>query len=319
MALSIYMLLLWILLIIEAKSFHSIFTIPSGHGPHTQAVIVLAAPVSNTIQYSVTGAQADNSVSDFALVQQSKPDPSTVTLPDLTLTNSLSVLGDTLIGKTSIAGGLTIDGALSLSAHGIQSFGDTLTLEQNKLAPIDFMDGALRINTDGTVLVGNQNVSGVLGVTDISPLKPDITVDLSRTGSGSSFGAFLIKGSNGSFAALDSSGSAHFSGNVDASGTGTFARITSPYISTTKLSLSSENEAGSVGQGTIPAGYSAMKILTNAAGKNSRIFVTPVSVSTLPISVTHLSPASAIVGGSFTVETSAPVPHDVDFNWFIVN
>lgn len=286
------MLLFLIILIIETRSLVGFF-------PSQQAV-VLAAPSTNTVETTITGGHAG--------IGSALQDPG-VTLQDLTLTNSLTVLGNTLFGKTSIAGGLTVDGSLSLGAQGLQSLGDTLYLEQNKMGPIDFMNGALRIDTNGSVTAsGNFTVQGVLGATTITPNALDLTIDLTQVGSNSaSFGSLLVKGST------------LVSGDITASGTGRFNRITSPILETSKLLFTSTGESNSLGMGTIPAGFTGMKILNNSLTPNSRVFVTPITVTTLPISVTDVIPTTTSLGGSFTVETSAPVPHDLDFSWFIVN
>lgn len=292
MRLSIYMLLFLIILIIEVKTFAELSTI--------HPAVVLAAPEVSAISAKVIPGRVGIDV---------QPPSSSTMLQDLTLTNSLTVLGSTLFGATSIAGGLTLDGSLALGARGLQSLGDTLYLQENKLAPIDMMGGLLRINTDGLVTIAdNLNVQGVLGASTIVPIGSDVTVDLTRGGSNSaSFGGLLVIGS------------ASFSGNIEASGTATFARTVSRIIETSKLIFTPSEQSGSVGFGTISAGFTAIKILTNALTPDSRVFVTPVSVSTQPISVTNITPGTSTQEGVFTVETATPVLHDLDFNWFIVN
>lgn len=304
MRLSIYMLLFFIILIIEARAVAGL--------AGTEHAAILAAPNANAIETTIIGGRTGLDI----------PSESPgMTLQDLTLTNSLTVLGNTLFGKTSIAGGLTIDGMLSLSAKGVQSLGDTLYVEQNKLAPIDFMSGALRINTNGSVTVaGNLDVQGVLGTTTIVPLSRELTVDLTRVGSSSAdFGSLLVKGAGGSFARIDASGSAFFTSTVESSGAGKFARILSPIVETAKLFFTSSEQSNSIGIGTLPTGFKTMTISTNAITANSRVFLTPVSVSTQPISVTQVSPATTSQPGSFTVETAIPASQNLDFNWFVVN
>jgi hypothetical protein len=302
--LSIDMLLFFIILIIQARAIEGLVS--------TEHTVVLAAPGANMIESQVIGGRTGLDI---------PPSSPGITLQDLTLTNSLMVLGNTLFGKTSVAGGLTIDGTVSLSAQGIQSLGDTLYIEQNKLAAIDIMSGALRVNTDGSVATsGNLDVQGVLGANAIAPITRDLTVDLTRVGSGSAgFGSLLVKGTGGSFVRFDASGSAHFSGTVESSGAGRFAQIVSPLVETAKLLFTSSEQYNSVGHGTLPAGYRTMRILTNAVTPHSRVFLTLISVSTQPVSVTQISPATAQEPGSFTVETAVPAPRDLDFNWFVIN
>jgi len=64
---------------------------------------------------------------------------------DVTLTSSLAVFGETLLGTTAIAGGIDIDGTVHIGTNGIESFGDTLYIQRSKLANLDIMDGVLVI------------------------------------------------------------------------------------------------------------------------------------------------------------------------------
>lgn len=273
------MILFWIILILESHVFTQ--------ATSTQGPVMLAAQESSTIQTEIIGQSASPGATPEVSASPA--------LQDLTLTNSLTVLGDALFGKTSIAGGLTVDGSLSLSHSDLTTLTDTLYIEQNKMAPIDMMGGALRIDTNGLVSIGQLDITGILGVSTIQPLSGDITVNLASGSPSAGFGNLILKG------------------NIIASGTGTFAEVTAPTVRTSRLIVSAS------GKGTIPPGFSTMKISTAAINTASQVFVTPVSLTTLPISVTRVTPATVSAEGSFTVETAEPVSRDLNFNWFIIN
>ncbi len=84
-----------------------------------------------------------------------------------TLNNSLAVLGDTLLGPTSIAGILAVDSTVHIGGEGIESFGDTLYIQKNKLGAIDFMSGAVSIDTLGKMFADTLQVKS-LSTQDIS-------------------------------------------------------------------------------------------------------------------------------------------------------
>ncbi|MBU4016147.1 hypothetical protein KKF69_01570, partial [Patescibacteria group bacterium] len=72
--------------------------------------------------------------------------------------------------------------------------------------------------------------------------------------------------------------------------------------------------SASLGEGTIPVGSSSAVIETTTVTAKSRIFLTPKTKITVPLSVT-----SQTAGNSFKVETVTPVSQNVKFNWWIVN
>lgn len=294
MRLSKSMLTILIILIIEARTFI--------HMNSVQQVVITAPKTTNVIQSSVTGGTIQDLLSDSA--QQTGP-----LLQDLTLTNSLTVLGDSLLGKTSVAGGIIVDGDISLSKSGLQSLSGPLYLQQNRLAAVDFMGGALRINTDGTIAI-----PGTLGVNTLVPYFNNLTVDLTHSASpAAAFGSFIIKGTDSASISFDSSGSAYISGNIEASGTGSFSKVTTQTLETKNLIVKA------AGDSTIPAGKTAMKVLSNNLSSTSRVFVTPLTRGSLPIAVTQLSPSVGLSEGFFTVEVPAPSATTLDFTWFIIN
>ena len=72
--------------------------------------------------------------------------------------------------------------------------------------------------------------------------------------------------------------------------------------------------SASLGEGTIPVGSTSAVIATTAITNKSKIFLTPKTKITLPISVT-----SQTASGSFKVELSSPASVTIKFNWWIIN
>lgn len=319
-----------ILLVIEARMFQFYLSSEDKMSPR-----ILAPQDKQTIQAAVISGISDITPPNV-YGQLLTPTPTPIQAADsaqtqntlsgnlpenMMLTDSLTVLGDTILGKTTIAGGLSVDGAVQLTAAGIQSSGNTLYIQKNSLAPLNMMDGALIINTAGDVTIKNLTVDGELAVNQIIPFDTNITIRLASEAG--KFDKLLVKGTNGNVVAqIDASGTAHIRGDLNASGSGIFASIKAPSIETHSLSFtrSAAGQTGdSVGQSTIPAGYAQMMILDNLITPESHVFVTPITTTALPIAVSDLKAATTSTSGSFTVYLSSPAPTDIDFNWFIVN
>src|SRR5207247_836762 len=88
---------------------------------------------------------------------------------DILFTNSLNVLGDTLLGNTNVAGDLSIGGNVRINSTSINSEAGVLAFQKNKLFPIDLMNGGLTIDTQGNVTAGtNLRVSGIFSANAIA-------------------------------------------------------------------------------------------------------------------------------------------------------
>ena len=155
---------------------------------------------------------------------------------DLVVNTNLFVLGETSLSQTSITGSLLVDGMIHFTQNIIETIGETLYIQKNKLANVDILDGTLimdiynRIFVTGDLFVsGNTTVNGVLGVSTIKPTANGVTIDLSTplpfleaSGSASpssSFASLLVRGANQTIvASIDASGSARFGGSVTIEG-----------------------------------------------------------------------------------------------------
>lgn len=245
----------------------------------------------------------------------------------ITINSDLYVLGTTTLGSTSIGGSLLVNGSLRVTGTGIESIADTLYFQKTKLTPINFMDGAMTINTNGNVALsgnlavgGNMTVGGILGVNTIQSLgHQDIVINLNRYNQeasesatpSASFAQLVIKGvGNLPVAAIDASGSATFSGE----------------LTTAKLNIADVSEAGAtvsgflsgnaaIGTGILPASQIEVIINTTKVTSNSFIYITPVTTTNNQV----LYVKEKIPGVSFTVGINNQANTDIRFNWWIIN
>jgi len=163
--------------------------------------------------------------------------PVTYSDGNLTVNTDLFVLGDTLLSSTAITGSLLVDGMIRFAENVIETIGETLYIQKNKLANVDILNGTVIIDTlnriffNGSLAVsGNTTVAGTLGASTVMPFtNQDLTIDLGRsipdlTASTSAspsagFGDLVIRGRNNQVvASIDASGSAMFAGDITIQG-----------------------------------------------------------------------------------------------------
>jgi hypothetical protein len=284
-----------------------------------------ATTLSDLNPSTITAALSEASMSAlFALGATVDPDmPHVLITKDITLTSSLAILGDSMLGKTSIAGGLDVDSAIHLGSSGIESFGNTLYLQKGRLADLDFMNGAIVVNTLGNVLVtGNLTVSGVLGVSSITPIPgSDLTFNLgqgaspsasaSPSGQPSGFGKILVKGAgNIPVAAFDAGGNATFSGTLNASRL--MISDASPLGATQSGALTGN---ATIGAATLPANSTLVVVSSTNITDNSFIYITP----TTPTGDHVLYIVDKVPGVGFTVGVKTASGQPITFNWWVVN
>ena len=217
---------------------------------------------------------------------------------NITLPGDFSVLGNTTLGPTSIAGSLLIDGSIYISNRGIESV----------LPDLNIMNGALVVNTLGDVSIkGNLTVGGTLAVNTISPIgQGDITADLSG-----GFGKFIIRGQeNLAVASIDSGGNATFSGTLATS------RLVIADSSTLTGSQSASLASNAViGTGTLPAFETEVFIPSTIITQNSYIYITPISSTKNKV----LYVKTKYEGEGFTVGMDTQISTEVTFNWWVIN
>ncbi len=260
-------------------------------------------------------------------------DSSTFTIP-----SDFAVIGHTALGNTSIAGSLLTSGPLSLSSDGIQTIGDTLYLQKNKLAVVDILGGTLTITSVGDVfltgnlaLSGNLAIGGILGVNTMTPATGD-HVDIllpyetgppiESSGSGvrlTRFGKLAILGRNSQpVVTIDASGSATFAGDITASGSGTFRKLEITQGSRADVTATGAGilvPESTAGTATIAPGATSITIFNSLVTSSSLIYVTPTTTTNNQV----LYVKEKIGRVSFTVGLDKPLTSPVTFNWWIIN
>jgi len=224
---------------------------------------------------------------------------------DITLTQSLAVFGDTILGQTMIAGGLLIDGTITLTGDSIETIGDPLYIQKNRLASLDIMGGTLVVTTQGEVMIhGNLDLAGSFTLRD-------------------SFGSVV--------ASFDQGGNARLAGDLEARQATFSGSLTTNTLVTNEASVSGAltlndlrfNEVAtdaatlgaSVGHATLPAGSQTLLIDNPKVTSETLIYLTPLSsTGNQSLYVLDKTP-----GAGFTVAMDAPLTNDVQFNWWIVN
>ena len=255
----------------------------------------------------------------------------------MVVNTNLFVLGDTALSSTSITGSLLVDGIIHFTQNMIETVGETLYIQKNKLASVDLLNGTFlvdiynRIFVKGNLFVsGNTTVDGVLGASTIKPNGNGLTFDLSTplpsfeaTASAtpsSSFASLLIRGADQSIvASIDASGSATFAGQVSAQ---SLSASEVQRLKKLNITLSDAFEAtqsaipsDTVGTGTLPANYTEVTILSSGTRADSLIYLTPLSsTANQTLYIKHKLP-----GVGFVVGMDQPFNSPAQFNWWVIN
>ena len=172
------------------------------------------------LQELTSTLQSESSTSALAAIGasiQGDADTHVEITKDITLTQSFAVFGESILGKTTIAGSLLVDGSVLVSEDSIQTGGSTLYLQRDRLANLDIMGGVVVVNTLGNVIInGNMNitgdlaVNGVLGAHHIRADGETLTIDLPQidpSSTTSGFARLLIRGKdNTTVASIDAEG-----------------------------------------------------------------------------------------------------------------
>jgi len=210
-----------------------------------------------------------------------------------TINNGLTVLGPSTFTDGTFQNSLSIGQDMTISGNSINTIGTDLEIQPLRQGVINFMAGAVKIETDGTLKV-NENavfakdvqVQGVLSASSIKGLDDNLSV----------------------------SGSARFAGNIE-SRRATFDKIN---IASSGAQMISDTEAiatGSAGMVTLKTGQTEVVIYNKIVTDKSMIFITPkanIIGQTLYIK-------DQVQEQSFTVGINHPIAKDIDFNFLIMN
>ena len=232
-----------------------------------------------------------------------------------------------------------VDGTIQLGNNSIESMGDTLYLQKDRLADLDIMGGTIVIRPDGNVMIngnltltGDLTVGGVLGASTIKPTNGNLTLDIGNQASGSSsFGTLLIRGSNKQIvASIDSSGNINTSGDLNAqnvyteslsarsatlSGTLAAQKLYIADTSAFDATGSALPSQATIGTATISAGMTEVTVTTSNVTQNSYIYITPITNTNDHV----IFLKSKDPGNGFTVGLNIPLAIPIEFNWWVVN
>ena len=199
----------------------------------------LTATETATMVTNITNI-TESSASALLALGATTTDTHVEIVKDITLTESLAVFGDTLLGQTMIAGGLLVDGTITVANDSIETVTDTLYIQKNRLAALDIMGGTLVVTTQGDVMItGNLDITG------------NITLK-------NSFGSVV--------ASLDQEGNATFSGSL------TVNKLRFDEIATDSATL-----GASVGRALLTAGSQTAFIANDRITDETLIYLTPLS------------------------------------------
>jgi site-specific recombinase XerD len=288
---------------------------------HDSNYMIHATDYADIASFSASLAYVPNLNTDFATVSQ-----------------GLMVFGAASMADVSVAGQLAIGGKLILADNTINVLGQTLEIQPLRQGNIALMGGLIAINTNGDVQFGgnatfakNVTINGELAANFIAPIPgKDLVVKLGHEAKidSSNDGSLPIHppagGSN--FKVQNSSGSAVLSinalGDVIASGAATLGSLNIVRGVSADTSAMDTVASGSAGVATITAGYTSRTIYSPYVTKDSLIYVSPRSKTTLAVPyLARQTDADPVTGtkASFTVQIPGVVSQEVSFNWWIIN
>ena len=95
------------------------------------------------------------------------------------------------------------------------------------------------------------------------------------------------------------------------------ASISSTLLTTEEIAIATNSaKPGSetIGRAILPTGNNQVLVLAKSVKDSTKVFVTPTTITSQVVTVTHIIPSQG-----FIVETSTPVDSDLTFNWWIIN
>jgi len=219
-------------------------------------------------------------------------------LNSLSVTSSIS-LGTDLVFESSISG--TNESITS----SINTLTGPLQIQSLALAPVEIMNGLVRIETNGDVAIGgNLFVAGNIDAGGLTLRQGSDAQTATQSG-------FLkILGADGTeVGSVDASGSAKFNSLE----TGRLVVAGSNNASQT-INAQGEIETNAIaGVATLKGGETAITIRNSAINSYTLVYVTPTS--TTQNKVLYVKSKG---DGFFTAGFSSSLPIDVEFNWWVV-
>jgi len=242
----------------------------------------------------------------------------TATEDALIVNTDLFVLKHTALSDTSITGVLVIDNMIRMANNVLETIGDTLYIQKNKLAGVDILDGTVWIDTFNHIFLrgdvaisGNTTIGGVLGVNAITPGNTgNLTVDLANpipditaTSPGipaTSFGDLIIRGLDQKVVTrITASGSAQFAGDITIEGA---TKLNGPI----QLTTNSLGTSISIAEGATTLTTSGLSLPNTLYS----VFVTPSWNTSAWVSMKTPT--------TFTIHFATPAPAGATADWLIL-
>ena len=205
----------------------------------------------------------------------------------LKVDTDLLVLGTTTLSDAAIENDLVVGGDLTIGANSLNTTTTELAIQPLALQAIDLMAGAVRIETDGTLLVKENAV-----------FAKDVEVQ----------GVLSANTIRGIGDTLEVSGSARFE-NAE------FGQVK---VTAKDVEILSDTEVisnSTAGKLKLKAGETQLKVFNDKVTRDSLIFITPRRAITGPSLYTD----TQVEGDYFIVEIPIAPLQDIEFNYLIVN
>ncbi len=308
----------------------------------SNSAVIATSNATSSASPTLASAQASNGLVNATYADLGSASASLAYVPRLnsdfaTITQGLMVFGATSMADVSVAGQLAIGGKLIIADNTINVLGSTLEIQPLRQGNISFMGGLLTINTNGDVeFNGNAtfardvSIKGTLAAHIIAPVpSEDLVIKLPDpvianaqvaeqvANAGRKTPKFVIQNASGSAVlAID-----HL-GDLIASGTATLGSLSIVRGASADTSTVETVASGSAGLSAITAGYTSRTIYSPYVTKDSLIYITPRSRTSMAVPyLARQNPADAEnnIESSFTVQIPTAVSEDIEFNWWIVN
>ena len=199
----------------------------------------------------------------------------------------LLVLGTTTLSDAAIENDLVVGGDLTIGANSLNTTTTELAIQPLALQAIDLMAGAVRIETDGTMMVNEDAI-----------FAKDVEIQ----------GVLSANTIRGIGDTLEVSGSARFE-NAE------FGQVK---VTAEDIEILSDTEVVSnatAGKLILKAGETRLKVFNDKVTSDSLIFITPRRAITGPSLYTD----TQLEGQYFIVEIPIAPTQDIEFNYLIVN
>ncbi len=243
---------------------------------------------------------ADASASALIALGATVTDSHVEIAKDITITESFAAFGQAILGQTTIAGGLSVDGIIRIARGTIETTSDTLYIQKNRLAALDIMGGTIVVTNLGDIMItGDLDLAGNFTIKD-------------------SFGNIVTsfdQAGNATFSGLLAAKEASISGNLLAETATVSGSLTLGELHFSEVATDSAILGASVGRATLTAGNRALFIANTRVTHDTLIYLTPLSST----GNQALYVLDRVPGEGFSVAVDTVLPQDVEFNWWIVN